>query len=418
MDNPNLIDKLTARLSPPGREALVRAVAAAVEARLSLYLVGGSVRDLLLGRPTIDVDLVVEGDAPPLARRIAEVLAARCLVHPAFGTATVKLTGFAFDIATARAESYARPGALPTVRPAGLRDDLARRDFTINAMALSLTGPARGELVDPFGGREDLRRGLVRLLHDRSFVDDATRILRALRYEARLRFRLEESTLDRLRRDVGYLATISGARLRRELLRTLAEPEPEEALLRAMGLGVLAAVHPALSFDAGLAAAFAEARRQVRAEQLPLVYLALLASRWSEGEAEAVAARLSLTKAQWEAAAAMPRLRSLAPALAAAVLRPSRATDLLSPYPQAALWAFALTADAAAGDRARQYLRSWRYVKPSLDGDALLAMGASEGPALGELLRRLRAAKLDGRVSTREEEEAFVRAALAEAPNE
>jgi tRNA nucleotidyltransferase (CCA-adding enzyme) len=404
---------LKGRLSNERRRALEAVIAAAVEAQTPLYLVGGSVRDLLLERPTLDLDLVVEGDAPSLARRVAEALAARCLVHPAFGTATVKGAGFVFDIITARAESYARPGALPTVRPAGLKDDLARRDFTINVMALPLTGPDRGEVVDPFDGREDLRLGLVRVLHDRSFVDDATRILRALRYEARLRFRIEERTLDRLRRDVGYLATISGARLRRELEHILAEPEPERALLRGTELGVLAAIHPALAFDAGLAAAFADARRQVKAERLPLVYLSLLAGRWSEGEVEAVVARLSLTRAQREAVAAMPRLRSLTPELAAADIPPSRSTDLLTPYPPVALWAFALTADAAAGDRTRQYLQSWRYVKPILNGDALLAMGARDSPALGEMLRGLRTAKLDGRVRTREEEEAFVWAALA-----
>ncbi len=414
MGGANLIDKLYSRISQPLGLALEAVVAAAEKAHLSIYLVGGSVRDLLLGRPTVDVDLLLEGDATALARGVAQALAARCLAHPAFGTATIKGRGFAFDIATARIETYPRPGSLPKVRPAALAQDLARRDFTINAMALALAGSERGRLLDPHSGYQDLRRGLVRVLHDDSFRDDATRILRALRYATRLRFAIEEHTLGLLRRDVGYLEAISGARLRRELLRLLDEVEPERALLAGQQLGVLAAIHPALAFDKALADAFASARRETRVEPLPLVYLAILASPWAREQAEAVTARCALTKAQREVVVAMPSLLALVPQLAVPDIRPSQVVDLLSPFPAPSLWALVLTTtDARAAQQMRRYLEEWRYVKPSLNGDALLALGVPAGPALGHLLRALRAARLDGEIKTREEEVAFVRGALA-----
>lgn len=413
MAGANLIDKLYRRLAGQGRSGLDIAIGIAEEMGLALYLAGGSVRDLLLGRPLLDLDLVCQGEAPSLAQRIARALGARCVVHATFATATVSARTFAFDIASARRETYPRPGALPRVQPAGLAEDLARRDFTINAMALALNGPHRGRLVDPHGGRQDLERGLIRVLHDGSFADDATRILRALRYEARLGFRIEEHTLDLLRRQVGYLETISGARLRRELMLIFQEDEPERALLRAQALGVLTAIHPALAFDEGLAEAFALARRQAVPE-LPLVYLSLLASRWSESEAAALARRLAFSKRQRQASEATPQLHSLAGQLAAAEIRSSQVVETLSPFPLASLWAFALTADdPPARQRVRLYLEEWRYVKTSLDGEALLALGVPAGPMLGEVLRRLRAAKLDGLVQSREEEIAFVAATLA-----
>src|SRR3990170_552990 len=238
MPQPNFIDKLNAALPTAGRQALDALSRAARASSLSLYAVGGSVRDLLLERPTLDLDLTLEGDAPALARAVAASLPnVRCTVHPAFGTATLKGTGFRIDVASARAETYERPGALPTVRPGSLRDDLFRRDFTVNAIALALSGDLTGGLIDPFHGEADLETGLLRVLNQASFRDDATRILRGARYEARLAFRFEPQTLRWLRRDVRYLDAISGPRLRDELLRALREPQPERILLRLEEVG-------------------------------------------------------------------------------------------------------------------------------------------------------------------------------------
>ncbi len=415
MAQPNLIDKLNLALAPSARTALAALIRLAEAERLSLYLVGGSVRDLLLDRPALDVDLTLEGDALVLARRLAGRLKdVRCVVHAAFGTATLKGPGFRLDLATARAESYERPGALPSVRPGALRDDLFRRDFTLNAIALALADSRRGRIVDPFGGRADLRARRLRVLHDDSFRDDATRILRAARYESRLGLEIEPHTLHLLRRDVAYLATISGPRLRQELARALREPEPERILLRLGELGALAAIHPALAFGGRRSRSFA-GLREIRPEPGPTAYLALLAWDLSRDEAAALAARLALNRRESEAVRGVPEARSRERELASEV-RPSRAVELLASLPPAAVWALAAAGEPPAREAALRYLRRWRYVRPSLDGHALIAMGARPGPRLGEVLRRLKAAKLDGEVRSRSDEETLARDLLRSSP--
>ena len=411
MAKANLIDKLARRLPVETCAALVAITNTARADGLTLYLVGGSLRDLLLSRPTLDVDLTLEGDAPTLAQRVAAGLpGVQCLIHSAFRTATLKGSSFRLDVTTARAETYRRPGALPSVHPGSLRADLFRRDFTVNAMALALTGSQAGDIVDPFGGRADLRAGLLRILHEGSFRDDATRVLRGARYESRLGFRLERRTLRWLRRDVGYLQTISGPRIREELARALREPQPEGILLRLQRVGALAAIHSALSFDSRRARAFAWLR-EVWGKPPATAYLALLAWNLSPQETAGLAARLALTKRETEAVRAAPEARAVERELSREV-KPSRAVELLSPLPVAAVWALAASAPGQARQQALRYLRRWRYVKPSLDGRALLAMGAREGPGLGQALRRLRVAKLDGEVRSRWDEERMASALL------
>src|SRR3970040_834173 len=196
MPQPNFIDKLPAALTTDGREALDALTRTARARSLALYAVGGSVRDLLLERPTLDLDLTLEGDAPALARAVAAGLAdVRCTGHPTFRTATLKGAAFRIDIASAPAETYARPGSLPPVPRGPLHDDLFRRDFTVNAIALALTGDLAGALIDPFHGEADLEAGLLRVLPQASFRDDAPRTLRGPRYEARLGLRFEPQTL-------------------------------------------------------------------------------------------------------------------------------------------------------------------------------------------------------------------------------
>ena len=411
MAKANLIDNLNRALPAAARKALAAIVQDAQGEALAIYLVGGSVRDLLLNRPTLDVDLTLEGDAPALARRVAIGLGdVRCIVHSAFGTATLKGADFRLDVATARVETYERPGALPSVRPGSLQDDLFRRDFTVNAMALALTGDQRGAITDPFNGNGDLQAGLLRVLHEASFRDDATRILRAARYGSRLSFRLESNTMRWLRRDVAYLEAISGPRIREELARLWREPQPERILLRLSELGALQAIHPTLSFDASQAEAFAKLR-EIHATPSHTVYLALLAWEASRPEAMVLATRLALNKRETEAVRAVPKVRALERALSAEV-RPSLAVKLLSPFPSATVWALAAAGQESARQQASRYLRRWRYLKPSLDGHAILALGAIPGPQVGQVLRRLKAAKLDGEVRSRRDEERLARELL------
>jgi len=414
-----LIDKLGRSLPTAARRLVVALKHAAERESLNLYLVGGCLRDLLLGRAIMDLDLTVEGDADALARPAAAWAGLRCVVHAAFATAKIKGEGFLLDVAAARSESYARPGALPAVRPATIREDLERRDFSVNAMALALTGPRRGELIDPCGGTKDLERRLVRVLHERSFVEDATRILRAVRYEVRLGFRLEERTESWLKRDVGYLNTISGARLRQELSRILAEARPEDVLRQLDELGALAAIHPALACGESQAEAMARLRSVAPAALPAACWPLLLAPGASRETAVSLPGRLALTQAQTAALTAMPELRSLERRLSAPGLRPSAVVEVLSPYPPAALWALAALTDSdAVRERGRAYLRRWRYVKPSLDGHALLSLGLGPGPAVGEALRRLRAARLDGEVKSRRDEERLARSLVESRPRE
>ena len=197
-----------------------------------VYLVGGTVRDLLLGEPGFDVDLAVEGDGQAFARALAAELGGLLKPHDAFGTAVVEYgDGERVDVVTARREGYAAPAALPTVEPSTIEDDLFRRDFTINAMASALAGPDADSLVDPFGGRRDLEAETIRVLHDRSFVDDPTRIFRALRYASRYGFELDEQTaaLARQAIEAGFVGRLSPARLRDELVLLLDEARADEA---------------------------------------------------------------------------------------------------------------------------------------------------------------------------------------------
>lgn len=275
----NLAEKIEKNL-PADLTALVNdAVAIAGERKQRLYLVGGVVRDLLLAQASdvCDVDLVVEGDAVGLAAAFAEKTGGKLAAHLMFNTAKIELGKWSIDIAMARTETYARPGALPVVTAGTLQTDLFRRDFTVNAMAISLNPDNYGELIDLYGGRQDLKAKKIRVLHDKSFSDDATRIWRAVRYEQRLSFRIEPATLSLLKRDLPLMKTVGGYRLRHEMELVLKEKEPEKYLRRAAELGVLTALHPSLKADDWLVSRFQKARQSGEAN--PDTYLGLLLYR-------------------------------------------------------------------------------------------------------------------------------------------
>ena len=377
----------------------------------SLYLVGGVVRDLLLGRTNLDLDLVVEGDAIALASELAGSKGARIVTHPRFGTAKLQWQERSIDLATARSETYPKPGALPTVQPGTIDSDLARRDFTINAMAVKLNPASYGELLDPHGGRDDLKRKLVRMLHEKSFIDDATRIWRGLRYEQRLDFQLEPSTLKLLKRDTAMLATASGDRIRHELELALKEELPEKILRRADELGVLARVHPALKADGWLAERLAQARQLSSPGSPPLaLYLALLAYPLSGEETEQLISYLRLPKTLAQTLRDTAVIRAGLKALSAPDLKPSGIYSLLNGYGSVALTASLIAVDSStASERIHFYLNKLRYVKPVLSGADLKRMGVTQGPRIREALNMLREARLDGKVKSKKEEEEMVR---------
>jgi tRNA nucleotidyltransferase (CCA-adding enzyme) len=375
-----------------------------------LYLVGGPVRDMFLGIRPEDTDLSVVGDGEAFARLLADRLGGRLAARSEFGTARVELASGPVDIATARHETYAHPGALPLVTPAGIREDLLRRDFTVNAMAVAVTPDHWGALSDPAGGQADILRQKLRVLHASSFQDDPTRMFRGVRYAARLGFTFEQATLDHLLRDVSNIRLLSPARVKAELQKVFAEPARATALRIADDLGLLAVVHPALRLTGHAAAAME--KNQPDSDRL-LYDLALLTSSLAEADAAAVVTRLGPPVEWREVILAGPRCKAIAGLLEQKDLAPSEAVSLLETFPLPVLEA---QRDIAPLTRQRErldnYIRTWRHVRPECDGNTLIAAGVPEGPLVGELLAELHRARLDGKVSSREDEIAHVRRRL------
>jgi len=381
----------------------------ASELGLELYVVGGVVRDLLLGRANFDLDLVVEGDAIELAQELAKESQPKLTIHPHFGTAKLSYPNFSLDIATARRESYSCPGALPTVKPGSLTDDLYRRDFSINAMALSLMPQRFGELIDLYHGKDDIDHRLIRILRPDSFIDDATRILRGLRYEQRLGFKLEPKTAELLRRDVVMLDTISGDRLRHELELILKEDCPERVLKRAAELGVLTKLHPSLRGNGWLSEKFDQACQLYKRTSSSPLYLCLLIYNLTDEENEQFLARLNFQKRLSQAMRHTLQLKTRLHTLANPQLKPSDIYQLLRSYTTQAIQANVLASESPVVSQHLQlYLAKLRYGKPLLNGEDLKRMGVPPGTQMGEILNALHEAKLNGEVRTREEEEKLV----------
>ncbi len=407
----NLASKIKERL-PDELVRLMEAtgVIAAHQGR-QLYLVGGAVRDLLLEQETFDLDLVVDGDAISLAQLLANITGGRLVIHTRFRTANVRWNEWSIDLTTARSETYDRPGALPKVKPGQLSEDLFRRDFTINAMAVQLSPGRYGDLIDLYGGQEDLKQGLIRILHEQSFTDDATRIWRALRYEQRFGFRLEMETLELLKRDIAMLDTISGDRIRHELELVLKEAYPEKFFMRANQLQVLSQIQPSLKGNSDLSSRFEKARQVSSPSPPPAgLYMALLAYSLSGEQVEQLVERIRLPRPLAQTLRDTCQLKTEAVSLAATDLKPSRIYSILHGYAPGALIANSLSTDSPTVSRnIGQYLTRFRYVKPSLTGEDLKTMGLIPGPRISDILDRLRAARLDGEVTNRRGEERLVR---------
>ncbi len=401
---------------PPDILALVKAVGEIAASKgQRAYLVGGALRDLLLKRHNLDLDLLVEGDALSLARQLAKGREGKLVTHPRFGTATFKQGAFSLDLVTARSEFYPEPGALPIVKPGNMQDDLYRRDFSINAMAAVINPVRFGDLLDPYGGKSDLDRHLVRVLHQRSFKDDPTRVWRAIRYEQRLGFRLEFDTLSLLRHDAVMMDRISGDRLRHELERILEESYPEKVFYRADRLGVLSHLHPALECNGWLGEHFDMARQMCGSPKIDMnLYLALLVWRIND---EALKDFMEHLKFGGEAARVLrdiPALKQALPALAAPELTQSSIYHMLEHHrPETILAAVVVTDSKPVRHRLELYLSTLRFVELALSGNDLKKMGVPEGKKMGALLKALKEAKLNGEVTTREEERKLVRKWLA-----
>jgi tRNA nucleotidyltransferase (CCA-adding enzyme) len=371
----------------------------------TVYLVGGVVRDMLLGYPNFDMDLVVEGDAVKLAQPVAEASQAKLLVHHRFGTAKLRYENFTMDLAMARKETYARPGALPAVTAGTLKDDLIRRDFSINAMAVSLAANDYGDLVDPYRGKNDLEHHLIRILHPASFSDDATRILRGVCYEQRFGFEFEAQTARLLKRDIPMLDAISGDRIRHELEHIFEEHQPELAIKRLGDLGVLARISPSLNGDGWIVHKFEKARRLKKPSQLASLYFCLLVYALNEKEMEQFLARLNIPARLSEVMRDTLRLKASLLILNKPSLKPSEIYYLLREYQPLAIQANAIATDSQVIRQSLQlFLKKLRYVRTALNGEELKALGITPGPQMGKILQALHKAKLDGEVRTKADE--------------
>ncbi|MFQ5848787.1 MAG: CCA tRNA nucleotidyltransferase [Candidatus Methylomirabilales bacterium] len=387
---------------------------------VSVYLVGGPVRDLILGRPTADLDLAVAGDAVAFAKGLAAHLETRATVHPRFGTATLILPdGLRLDVAAARREVYPHPAALPQVEPGTIWEDLFRRDFSINAMALRVA-PRGGGLLDPFGGVKDLTGGLLRALHPHSYRDDPTRIFRGARYGARYRLRFSARDRRRIRSVLAetVLRRLSKDRLFRELTLVLGEPAPEAALKILQNLGVLTAIDAALALAPGAVTHMRRVRRAWQrldrlaiAARPPLWRLHLLVLLLSVPPRvrRRVATRLGVHGSALDAVMReLSDLPLLEKRLEDRRLGASRLRHLLDRV-SVDLRILLLASQARrVRDRVERYLTCLASVKPALTGQDLRKFGFPPGPAYRRILDLLLEGRLEGCLKSRDDEINFV----------
>ncbi|MHB1354584.1 MAG: CBS domain-containing protein [Anaerolineae bacterium] len=400
---------LSDALPPAMNELLLSARDAAQVEGASLYLVGGFVRDLLLGQPTMDLDLVVEGNAIAVAERLAVLRGGRVRSHNRFGTAKVLFddapsgTPRSLDLVTARTEFYERPTVLPQVEWSSIRQDLYRRDFTINTMAICLDRERYGELLDYYGGERDLQNGQVRVLHNLSFVEDPTRILRAVRFEQRLSFQIETRTAELIDDAVELLDHVTGERLRHELFLLLAEAQPEKGLERLEQFGALVHIHPNLRFSRELGILFARLRDRINdwqaegaAPDLKHCYLALLTSGMERRTLAELVARLHIGADEARLLEEVSHLRASLDELTATAMLPSAIYRLLAPHSREARFVLSVVTESElARERLELFERVLAKVRPLVDGDDLRAQGLPPGPIYGEILDQVHMAILD-----------------------
>ncbi len=402
---PATLDALLSAVPPAARELLAAARASADDAGSELWIVGGALRDCAAGRPVRDVDLAIASHDPRAAERLARVVVDRCgagevSTEPRFGAASVRVETSRIEIATLRTERYARPGALPEVRfGASIEADLQRRDFSVNAVALAVCGPRRGELLDPLGGLDDLAARRLRALHARSFADDATRLWRGARYAAALDLRPEPATAHWIAEGARWVTPISGARLWAEFERTAAH----RRVARTVGLlerwGVLHGVDEGWSTPDAARRALRHRPGPHAPELLLAVLLAALPAR------DAIAARLTAPRAARASVGDSARLLGVSETTpealesVEAVGRDARmAAGWLDPERQGAL---------------QQALRRWERTRAPLDARELERLGVPAGPEFGAWLRRLRRERYLGTLGSAAAARRLVRAELA-----
>ena len=399
------------------------------EQGVAVYLVGGVVRDLLLKREIVDLDLTVEGDGIVFARLVADRYRAGLAVFERFATARLAFPdGLKMDIATTRRESYAQPALLPTVQPASIEEDLSRRDFTINAMAVQLNPRQFGRLLAPYGGERDLHARIIRVLHESSFQDDPTRIFRAIRFEQRFGFLLERTTVRLLAQAASknLIQRLSGPRLQNEIMLLFAERDPVRAIARLEQLKLLRFLHRRLSYTKNVkqvvaavpkALAWWARRFPDSVIDRPIVYLMALSSESGPAVVAWITRRLALSREQAKNVGMVGRRldRALKRLTDKGTVRPSQTYRLLADFSDEAL--VLLLAKQVSIQQGVQlnllkrqlvaYVKN-KAVKTVLTGRDLQALGLQPGPRYKTILGKLLDARIDGVITTEADERALV----------
>ncbi|HQU36034.1 MAG TPA: hypothetical protein PLR65_05575 [Anaerolineales bacterium] len=408
--NVNLADLLKRSLDSSLLDLIHRIADESSALGFPIHLVGGSVRDLMLARPIVDLDLTLEGDAIKLGRALVKKYGGDLTTHEKFFTATWTpqfSNSQILDLISARRETYPHLGALPTVTKSTLDDDLRRRDFTINAMAIRVDSGRFGELYAPLHGQSDLAQKLIRVLHPNSFLDDPTRIFRAIRYAERYGFTIETETLKLINDDSRkVLSGLSGERLRHEFDLIFEEPNPSAILKQLFDVDIFRAVHPQLQVTSYKLLPPEEPSPTYGEFAVPdmlsfkqtLCWVLWLVNS-SLSEIEDVAERLAFPVLLTNTVITASALKSDLPSFKN--WKPSQWTFHLDDLPSLSIYAVYL---ASRENSLSEYLSKWQHIKPVTTGDDLKARGLEPGPRFGEILRHLRAAWLDGEVKTAEEE--------------
>ena len=399
------------------------------------YAVGGFVRDLILGVKNPDIDIAVEGDAIRVGRLLARELKASIVVYERFGTCSIMTKEkLKIDLATTRRESYLKPAALPGVQFSSLKEDLSRRDFTINAMAVSIDKPTFGKLIDFFDGMSDLGQLRIRALHEGAFIDDPTRILRAVRFESRFGFRMDRNTEDLIKRAVirSIFDMVSRQRMRDQFILLLREREPVRALSRMAGFDGLKSIHPGIRFDkkiirlceavSEICAAYEPSLCHKKTPDKWLVYLMALFEHLTYSQVSAIcrefvfkrsdSSRLLLYKKKAGLITASLSLRKdLAPSMIYRLLKPLSVEAILAIMARVT----AAGPEAKAGlvrARIEAFVQNYSHTKLSIKGDDLKAMGLKGGPKYKLILDKLLYSKIDGKLDEKSDELNYARALI------
>ena len=436
----NLSSQIRAMLPDTHQWLLEQISTMASKMNLPIYLVGGFARDVLLKSSSLDLDFVVEGDAIQLAQALMDKYGGRVVSHKKFGTAKWQTYGIkgiplnlsktltkeqpnrlpdTIDLISARTEYYEKPTALPIIKKSSIKLDLLRRDFTINTMAVRVDGRHFGDLYDYWGGHQDLRKGLVRVLHSLSFIDDPTRMLRAVRFEQRFNFSIEERTLELLTEAKNLLSDVSGDRIRHELDQILAEEKAAKMLDRMKQLGLIEHIHPHFKWTQKLSLELCK----FLVDDFPIeweicsddkkntfrIYGAyiILFARSERSELKKLVDRLKfknhLRQMLFNANELWRNVKTFKK------LSPSQITNNLEKFPQLVVFCvYYLTDDEEIRQLLYKYALKWRFVHPQSNGNVLKKMGLTPGPQYREILTNLKNAWLDGKIDSEEQEKIFL----------